>query len=266
HARRDGQLHGYRVHDSEGDVVGGIKKLCLSIIALLFLAAPAHAAFPSVATTNTSRSRTTSHTVSLPASIAAGDRLICMSGWNESFGATSPSWPAGWTQKTFQANGSSTSLEVRERFADGSEGASISVTTAVTTRSAHVCYRITGAHASFPVEAGTAATGSSASADPPSLSPSWGSADTLWIAIGSTVAGATYSADPSSYANGLTVDATNGSGGVSIRVTRRTNTTASENPSTYTITSGAWVAQTIAVPPVDVGGSYFPRRAVRGGP
>jgi len=248
-----------------------VRKILAALVAAIAIACScmqAHATFPSVATTNTSSqtSRVSTHTVNLPASIASGDRLLCFVGWNESFGATSPSWPAGWTQKTFQANGSSTSLEVRERFADGSEGASISVTTAVTTRSAHVCYRITGAHASFPVEAGTAATGSSASADPPSLSPSWGSADTLWIAIGSTVAGATYSADPSSYANGLTVDATNGSGGVSIRVTRRTNTTASENPSTYTITSGAWVAQTIAVPPVDVGGSYFPRRAVRGGP
>jgi len=249
--------------------VGGIKKLCLSIIALLFLAAPAHAAFPSVATTNTSTSssRTTSHTVSLPASIAAGDRLICMSGWNESFGATSPSWPAGWTQKTFQANGSSTSLEVRERFADGSEGASITVTTSASTRAAHVCYRITGAHTTLPIEVGTAATGSSANPDPPSLTPSWGADDILWIAIAQTIAGVSYTGDPASYANGLTADATNGSSGSSIRVVRRTLNAANENPGTFTVTSNPWVAQTIAVPSAAAGASgYSSRRAFRGGP
>ena len=63
------------------------------------------------------------------------------------------------------------------RIADGTEGLTATLTTGTTVRSAHISYRITGHNGIEGVFATTNVN------DPPSLSPSWGSAKTLWLAM-----------------------------------------------------------------------------------
>lgn len=187
--------------------------------------------FPVVAATNTSieNSPVTSHDVSLPASIAAGDLLIMLMSFAIDVAVTATGWSPLY-------NFTST----KEGFAfykvaTGSEGATFVVTTDVSSHSAHNTYRI-NTYRGIP-EAQT-----SASNDPPNLSPSWGSDKTLWIATGIGTPGMS-DTPPTNYANGLTATA-----GVTINAKqvsgRRTLEAASENPGTWTSASGT---ATIAV-------------------
>src|SRR5690348_9168978 len=102
-----------------------------AVIALLALiwCAPAWAAFPVVAATNSSSNdtATTTATVNLPASIAANDLLIFCIG----FGSTSitVTTPTNWTQifdDVVATRGQSTGCYYK--VASGSEGASVNVT------------------------------------------------------------------------------------------------------------------------------------------
>lgn len=76
--------------------------------------------------------------------------------------------------------------------------------------------------------------------DPPSLTPSWGSATTLWIAACCLFTGGP-TGNPTSYA---TVNA-----GSFLRVASRNNTVATENPSTFTGGSGSGSAVTLGLRP-----------------
>src|SRR5438128_859738 len=108
-------------------------------------------AFPTVASTNTSTSASsTTHTVNLPASISSGDLLLVVFGGNAN---TTLTWPSGYTEF---ATGSSVLCNAAYRFADGTEGSTISVTSGATVAGSHQSFRFTGAHASTPPEAGVA--------------------------------------------------------------------------------------------------------------
>lgn len=69
------------------------------------------------------------------------------------------------------------------KFSDGTETGTFTVTSAGSHRSVMFLLSVKLAHTSTPPEATTRATGTTAAADPASLSPSWGAADTLWIAV-----------------------------------------------------------------------------------
>lgn len=198
------------------------------------------AATPVVEATNTSAElgKTTSHSVALPASIAAGDELIV------AFAAkgTTFNLPSGWTE-LYNSGSAFPGLFVIRREADGGEGATLTVTTGGSQKSAHASYRISGAVAS---EISTAATGTSVNPDPPSLTPSGGALDYLWLAIDSNEGGATVSAYPTNYTDGFQ----SANPGETIESARRELNAASENPGTFTISgSFNWRAVTVAVPP-----------------
>jgi hypothetical protein len=112
-------------------------------------------------------------------------------------------------------------------------------------------YRISGQFNAAP-EAATA-TGNTASADPPSLTPSWGSTSTLWLAVaGDIVATQGLPSAPASY-DGRIVRENDGGGGsnvVRLASARRSLLAATENPAAWTLPgSGQWAAATIAVRP-----------------
>src|SRR5262245_10895511 len=134
--------------------------------------------FPTVAGTNTSAnsSASTSHTVNLPASIASGDLLIIFIA--DSIGTANSGFSAsGWTALAKCDNGTNHGFQCLYKIASGSEGGSVVVTSAASGKTAHNSYRITGWHGTSPPEQGTPVTGGGgANPDPPSLSPSWGSA------------------------------------------------------------------------------------------
>ncbi len=194
--------------------------------------------FPVVAATNTSSDTSgTNHTVNLPTGITAGDRLVVF------FGAAGVdgTFPTGWTKL------GGTYLDVAWRVADGTEGATITVTTPSSTGTGHVSYRVTGAGA---VESANV-NGSGTAPNPPSLTPSGGAKDYLWLvagALNNTLTGA-----PTNYTNYLESTYPTWELGTA----RRSLNAASEDPGAFAGLTGIWSAFTLAIepgglPPVDV--------------
>lgn len=187
-------------------------------------------------------SDTTSHPITMPASIAAGDYLlICF----VKDGGAAADTLAGWTTLASIASGSSeTHTMVYARVATGGDTAT--VTTAGNEKSAAVALRIKPALASY---ASTFAQGASTSPNCPNLSPGIGLANFLWLAVFGTDADASISAGPSGY----TLVATEASGGTStgarVAVYSKAATASSEDPGTATAggTTRTWGLATVGV-------------------
>lgn len=132
----------------------------------------------------------TSHTRTLPSGIVAGQMLLII---NRLAGGNQLSTvPSGWTQV------SGTSLSVLTtafyRIADGSE-TTVDIAFGTSTKCLSTLLTISPASAI----AGSFSTGT---VDPPSLSPSWGSDDNLWLAVGSlrsTDAVSSYNSPPTGF-------------------------------------------------------------------
>lgn len=214
--------------------------------------------FPTVAATNQGNDTVngTSHTINLPASISSGDLLIVAVSMD---GNTSLTWPAGWTALSGPTNsGGDGTLEARYRIADGSEGATITITTAASEAQSHISWRITGWHGTTPPEAGTPATANNSSPDPPSVAPSWGSEDNLYIAVmGWGVSTSNISAYPTNYSISQMTDAASNVGIAAIAIAGRELAASSDNPGTATIGSNStWAANTLVVRPAAGGTTY----------
>src|SRR4051812_5238546 len=105
------------------------------------MAAPVVAGRASGAQTST----VTSHPVTLPSGIVAGDLLVVVfafSGTGNDFPSTPPT---GWQQTASASSGCATM--VFWRFATGDTKDTMTLTTGLGLRSAHLSYRITGAGA-----------------------------------------------------------------------------------------------------------------------
>ena len=134
------------------------------------------AAFPVIATTATSLQSvgTTSHVVTMPASVASGDLLII--GFMHTTGTLTT--PTGWTLTASLTSASAHQLTIFHRVSDGTEGASVTITSGSSVRTTHQAYRIT-TYQSVP-EGAVSADNTN---NQPSLSPTWGEDKTLWIAF-----------------------------------------------------------------------------------
>jgi hypothetical protein len=217
-------------------------------------------AFPTVAARADSQTTTgnMNHTVSLPTGIVNGNKLIVAFVCD---GQETPGWPAGWTQIAIRSTTGLTT-ECRERAADGTEGATITVTTTAAAEAGHRSWRITGHHASSPTEGDTSSGAAGTTADPPNLIPSWGADDTLWIAVaGRDINTATISSYPTNYTDGFT-----GQNGRVISTAERQLNAASEDPGVFTYTGSVLSRNaTLAVRPAAGGGpATVTRRALLG--
>lgn len=216
--------------------------------------------FPVVAgqTNSTSSVSGTSHTLSLPSSIAAGDLILFQARW---LSATVPTPPTGYTQ-LYQIVGGTVNAAGFYKIAAGGE-TTISVTfdaTVGTVRS--ISHRITG-HGSA-IEAATNVQLSTANHDPPNLAPSWGVTDNLWLTTASG-GSSNYTAVPANYGNSV-FDPSTAIGDALIVCARRNLNASSENPGTFTNTSANGLTATIAVRPKNLiaasGGHTFAGTAV----
>lgn len=195
---------------------------------------------PTVQTTSTGGdgSGGTSHTITLPSGIIATDLILILLSFSSS--------PGTLTLSGFSAIGTTDtvgSATIAEFFksATGAEGASVSLTTQNSCAVSYICYRIRGWQGT--PEKGTASGAASANADPPSVTPSWGSDADLFIATfgdGGLIIG---TVAPTNYSNLLTGT----SSGSAISAAQRNLTASSDNPGTFTSSSTSWVAQTIAI-------------------
>lgn len=205
--------------------------------------------FPVVEATNTSstNSSVSSHTVNLPSGITAGDLLIIVFG---QIGGTVTI--TGYTQLATQSftNGR---LTLFYKTATGSEGSTVTATTSGNTQTAENSYRISGW---LGTPEATTTSGSGASADPPSLTPSWGLTKTLWLAAAAgTITGSnslTVSTFPSGYTNGIQASsAIPVTPGTVTGSARLNSEAASENPGTFTLSNAGatWGTATIGIRP-----------------
>ena len=191
----------------------------------------------------------TAHTVNVPTAVAG--RLQLVGFVNDGDATASVTTPAsGWTQLFTQAVGTAARLTLFGHVADGTEGSTITVTTSASEGSAYVSGQIIDWYGTLAtgVNVGTAATGTSANPNPPSLDPAdWGAEPTLWISLygwDGNVAHTTYPADFTGH------QATNrwaNTSGCGIAMAARIQNVASLDPGTATIGSEDWVANTIAV-------------------
>lgn len=203
-------------------------------------------AFPVVEATNGGGNDNldTSHTINLPASIAADDLLIVFICTNE---ATTFTFPEGWTELFSESESGYTELGGYYRIADGEEGATINVTTSENQCSAHTSYRISNYYGT--PECGTAATDTSTTPDPPNLAPSWPGQEQLWLAVCGYNDDWGITAYPANYTDGLTYGSVYSAlNKATVGSARRELDAASENPGAFTIdNSERWVANTIAI-------------------
>jgi hypothetical protein len=115
----------------------------------------------------------------MPGSIAAGDLLLFITSLD---GTTISISSSGWTTVGDHDNGNNRTVFAVAKIADGNEGATVTFSRSASTVIQGLCYRITGAHGtSLPESQGKQNFGG-ADGYLGELSPTWGSADTLWIA------------------------------------------------------------------------------------
>lgn len=205
--------------------------------------------FPAVQTkTTTSKNSSSPFTLNMPTGLAAGDLMVMVL---DRFGSGQTfTWPAGWTQVFSIDDGRTTStFAVAWKIAVGGEGSTISVSSSTTATRviAAGAYRIDFAAASAGIEAATAT--STTQGNPPSLTPSWGALDTLWLAVmasGDSLSLDGYPANYSSDQQSVTAAPT------LAMATRQLNAT-SDNPPFYSTSGGGistgYAAATIAIKP-----------------
>jgi hypothetical protein len=178
----------------------------------------------------------------MPSVVTAGDLLVVVFHENAS-GAIA--FPAGWT---FVLNFIDAGVQrgaIYARIADGTEGASITVTTGATSvRCEYRSLRITGANVgsitlTTPVTGAVSAYASTNNPDPPNLDPAdWGTEDTLWYAIEIGNDGTkTVTSYPTNYTNGVQHAASGGTPG-QLAIARRNLNASSEDPGTFALSSG----------------------------
>lgn len=202
-------------------------------------------AFPAVEATSAGHTASgTSHAITLASGLVNGELCIaCIMGDTN---VTAWAWPAGWTE-LFDTLGSSGTLSCSYRFADGTEGGSVTATSTGTATATYNTYRISGQHASSAPEVGTSATGSSTTPDPPSVTASWGAEDNLWLPVLGTPNNNTSGSAPTSYTNLLQGDSSSGQNCWSAR---RSLNAATEDPGTFTMSGGGgWITNTVVVRP-----------------
>jgi hypothetical protein len=217
--------------------------LLLSIIGQRRRASPA-SPFPqilSVTEYGVGASASTSHTRTLPSGIVAGQMMLIL---NRLAGNNQNSTvPSGWTQVPGTIlNGLTTAFY---RVADGTD---TSVAIALT-NSAKVLSTLMIISPSSSVEGSFSTTLSSA--DPPSLSPSWGSDDNLWLAVGSlrgTDAVSSYNSPPTGFDLVSYTETTDGGADSTAEcqlfITSREEATATVDPSAFGINGTASVPRT----------------------
>ena len=207
---------------------------------------------------------------------AAGDLIIAIAGEYQSNAGTDAAftgWAGGgltWTEIRDSSGTSNTRLGVAfARLVTGSESGAVTVTRSGTLvgDASMILLCIPGAHATANPEATAMATGANtAQADPASLSPSWGSDKTLWIAAngnGLTNISGSWTANngaPTNYSDffGTNPSDTSTVGDFGLAVAFRQNEAASEDAGTFSqdTTNARSGALVIAVRPVP-GGTQF---------
>ncbi len=187
---------------------------------------------------------TTSHVITMPSGITAGDLLLIV--------FSSDGQPdiqintGGWIRLGQARNSTVASGALFYKFAEGSDTAT--VTTSASEQSSHVVLRISGAG----IPMATSSNGSGTNSNPPSIDMGT-SRNHLWVATRSGDSTVVASVAPTSYTD-LQTQAAAGTGGASTNTAEYSTTSATEDPGTFTSASEQWASFTIGIPPADATG------------
>lgn len=187
----------------------------------------------------------TSHTVTLPVA-QPGDLLLVFGTWDGT--PTISGWPSGWNS-VYDIGAATIRRVLYYKFADGTEGTSLSLTSSASEEMQARALRITNAHVSAAPESAQT-TGTSVNPNSPTLTTSWTSRETLWFSAAHIDDSVTTSVYPANFT--LYQDSANsgGASGVTFAIAGRTITTATQDPGAFTInTSKFWFASTVAIRP-----------------
>lgn len=221
--------------------------------------------FPSVSgspLTQQFNTDTTTHNVTMPATVDPGDLLLVLFSSDTNDAVTTPG--GGWAAISTQTRGTAIRGSVYALKAAGTEdGSTVNFVTATINQASSQVYRIPAGSwyddgtVTNSVEAASVDPGGTTNApNPPSLNPTnWDVADTLWISYAAGSEYASVSSYPSNYTNGTH----NGSNG-GVNVDRATTSSArlesraaSEDPGAFGMPSNSnGVAFTIAIRPATV--------------
>lgn len=198
----------------------------------------------------------TSMAVNLPSNISSGDLLLAFVEVRNS-GTWTP--PTDWIEFDAQLGGGSVGeLTAFYKIATGSEGSTATWTASTGTTAVWQTRRVPSANwdGTTAPESDTA-SGDSSSANPPNLTPSWGSADTLWLAVAGHTASSisAFTAPPTNYDDFVNAGASSEGSAVSLATSYREYTGSSEDPSTFTIggSNRWWASMTVAIRPPSAG-------------
>lgn len=199
----------------------------------------------------------TSHAVTLPAGMGASDLVLIIM----NIGSTSATLNAltDWGEILDEAVASG--LKVLW-YTGAGVPSNPTFTSSASTRSASIAYRISGANKAVTPQIGTTATGTDATPNPPSVSPSGGTTDYLFVSFygsaGEEVDDDTWSnTPPTNYTPSPPRQIACGTAGASIggliasAEFQRLASGAAEDPGTFgDDVSRAWRAQTVCIHPV----------------
>jgi hypothetical protein len=214
-------------------------------------------AFPTVEsiTESSFASQGTSHNVSMPATVDAGDLLLMYFTAGSGSGSATFGGASGWTQLYLVNGGSNKAGTLYAKDADGTEGGTtVAVTISDAREACAQVYRISGWGGTLgtDVDVGTAVNQGTTTPDPPSVTAGWGSDDNLFIAVChvgddgevGTAAPTNYSSLTSTTAGGST------NNDASTISARRELAASSDDPGTFTIDqTGACGINTTVVKP-----------------
>lgn len=197
---------------------------------------------------NTISTPATTHNIDMPSNINTGDLLLIIASSNDPGTLTGIS---GWTS-LLNNDVPNLGAYVAYKKADGTEGANATVSTTNSVNMVARIWRITRWHGTTAPEINYSLENdrNTTNINPPSLTPSWGLANTLWIAEGSWLNNPlnTY---PTSYGDNQETAITNGTFDIAYAAATREYSATSENPGAFIISSSsqAHLELTIAVRP-----------------
>ncbi|WP_415280976.1 hypothetical protein [Candidatus Nitrososphaera sp. FF02] len=203
-----------------------------------------------------------SHEVAMPATVDEGDLLLVLFSSDADAAADTVSTPEGWTLiETMIRSNNQVRGSIYAKVADGIEGGTtVDFQTSSNERAAAQVYRIPaltwfGDITDGIDSAGVDPGGTTATPDPPSLSPSWGDEDNLWIVYAAGSVWSAVNSYPSGYSSGVHT-LTDGTGSASTSSATLNDTAPSEDPGAFSMSGVAnGVVFTIAVRPFTFVGS-----------
>ena len=188
----------------------------------------------------TSAVDTTSHSITLPSDIQAGELLLVVFSVDSDPTCTDSS--GLWTKLGQTTSFTAITGAVLYKVATG--GDSLTITTSVAQQSSHIAFRVSN-FSGIPTATGFG--GSGINFDPPLHNPGV-SKPYLWIAAGSADTTVVASVAPASYSD-LQTQAAAGASGASTSTAERVLFASSEDPGVFTSSTCSWVSYTISVPP-----------------